>query len=201
MDTSLEKEQVSEPGIPWLLHVWDRESWHLLYNSPMSDLYPKDQCSGDATRLWNVKNENDTTNLQTIIELSQSVNQKILVTDLNGHPVSNAHIFITRAMGIDGLDYTYRGDLRTNAMGEVVAEGLPTGYAIIRCLTKKYQVFPAIIEKIPSETVNFTLELWHHHSCTAFQNNSTLPTWSHPGAEASCPPCRHSGWGVPRLGL
>ncbi len=260
--TSLEKERANEPGIPWMLHVWDRESWHLLYNNPMSDLYPKDQCSGDlppppdmtvgvgeggvvweelkipdnltvvdkraesqssadktgievhglvrdmasgkgiagavvsgatrewgetalpscqadetghfvlkglpgpvpllqvkaegyATRLWNVNNENDTTNLETIIELSQSVNQKIRVTDLDGHPVSNAHIFITRAMGIDGIVYTFRetheARFRTNSTGEVVTGGLPRGYAIIRCLAKGYQTFPTIIEKIPSE--------------------------------------------------
>ena len=254
--TPEEKQQANEVGIPWMLHIWDRECWHSLYNDPLNDLYPRGQRRGDpppapeltigvgeggvvweelkipksltiidkrttgqppkdqtglevhgtvrdmasgkgiagavvsgatrdwgeqalpscqtdetghfvlkglpgpvpllevkaegyATRLWNVNNETGSSTLDAVIELSKSVNQKILVTDLDGNPVSEALIMIPRAMGIDGLDYTYRGDLRTNAMGEAVAEGLPTGYAIIRCLTKKYQVFPAIIEKIP----------------------------------------------------
>jgi hypothetical protein len=254
--TPEKKRQSNEAGIPWILHVWDRQCWHSHYNDPLNDLYPRGQRRGDpppppeltigvgeggviweelkipknltildkrttgqsprdraglevhgtvrdmatgkgiagaevsgatrdwgeqalplcqtdetghfvlkglpgpvpllqvkaegyASRLWNVNNETGRETLETVIELSKSVNQKILVTDLEGNPVPEALIMITRAMGIDGLDYTYRGDLRTNALGEAVAEGLPTGYAIIRCLTNKYQVFPAIIEKIP----------------------------------------------------
>lgn len=129
----------------------DNEGRFLLKRKPGQDLMLSIQAKGYATREWFSKVNPCCATHEIVIELCRSMKQEILVTDLDGNPVQDATLYIPHAMGIDGLPYSYQANLTTNASGEVVAEELPQGYAIIRCLasTKGYQDHPTIFTEIP----------------------------------------------------
>jgi hypothetical protein len=102
-----------------------------------------------ALREWRVSGDTGSATQEVHIELCRKVNQKGIVTDSTGRPVEHAHVGVNNALGINGVEYTYRADLWTDASGEFVLEGMPTGFAVIRCSAKGYQKSPAILVEIP----------------------------------------------------
>ena len=100
--------------------------------------------------------------LALTVELSKSAAISGTVTDPNGQPVVGAQLMAFDMLGIDGRGYgNYNGNPQpsavTDAAGRFRVDGLPTGFAVLRCTATGLYVSSVELRTVPSSDLQISM--------------------------------------------